>query len=166
VGKSGAGFLYGHQYYFNFFPHPLFIKKFKKGGGGGAGGGGVVYFDSCTPRDPSPSSWVNPDLHWCHGKNHCWVVTWFRGLEPEVTESELVSDLLELGSRTGIKFYFILCFEEPDLEPNACSLYMWNWNHNRYPPRPPKTTVEVNWMLIIRFQSGLPGIGFDFHIQN
>ncbi len=149
-----------------FFPTPFLLKNLKRGGGGGAGGGGVVYFDSCTPRDPSPSSWVNPDLHWCHGKNHCWVVTWFRGLEPEVTESELVSDLLELGSRTGIKFYFILCFEEPDLEPNACSLYMWNWNHNRYPPRPPKTTVEVNWMLIIRFQSGLPGIGFDFHIQN
>jgi hypothetical protein len=69
-----------------FFPPPPFYKKFKSGG---RGGGRVVYFDSCTPWDPSPSSWVNPDLYWYHGKNHCWVVTRFRGLEPEVTESEL-----------------------------------------------------------------------------
>jgi hypothetical protein len=47
---------------------------------------------------------------------------------------------------------------------------MWDWNHNQYfdpkKQKKKKTTAEVNQMLIIRFQSGLPGIGIDSHIQN
>ncbi len=37
---------------------------------------------------------------------------------------------------------------------------------NIFAKKKEKTTAEVNRMLIICFQSGLLGIGFDFHIQN
>lgn len=69
-----------------FFPHPLFIKILKVGEGGVEG---WFILTLALQGTPSPSSWVNPDLYWYHGKIHCWVVTRFRGLEPEVTESEL-----------------------------------------------------------------------------